>query len=241
MASKSITVRGCVPPSVLMSLFFDFVDMTTPRVIELLHISLLRIPRRQRPQDRPHHAACFVVAGWLREDLRPVNERASDVLHLCQVQLVLGVDRQDRHRAIGELRNFKESGESFFLATGFYRPHLPWTPPKKYWDLYGPDQIPLPAIDRHLSPTVATVRRTPQGIEFASRGTIPLPADAATFVAMCVLSQYETFFNSCTGTAPSQPSSPENADEHKADDGSPENSTPPSKSDKETEEETMTP
>jgi hypothetical protein len=71
----------------------------------------------------------------------------------------------------------------------------------------------LPAIDRHLGPTVATVRRTPQGIEFASRGTIPLPADAATFIGLCVLSQYETFFQSRMVTPPAQTSEPENVEE----------------------------
>ena len=48
-------------------------------------------------------------------------------------------------RAIEELRKFKQSGEPFFLAPGFYRPHLPWTPPKKYWDLYDRAKIQLPA------------------------------------------------------------------------------------------------
>jgi iduronate 2-sulfatase len=48
-------------------------------------------------------------------------------------------------RAIEELKGFKARGESFFLAAGFYRPHMPWTPPKKYWDLYDRAQIQLPA------------------------------------------------------------------------------------------------
>ncbi|MHB8901847.1 MAG: sulfatase, partial [Thermoguttaceae bacterium] len=47
--------------------------------------------------------------------------------------------------AVEELRRFKASGEPFFLAAGFYRPHLPWTPPRKYWDLYQRQNIPLPA------------------------------------------------------------------------------------------------
>jgi len=32
----------------------------------------------------------------------------------------------------------------FFLAAGFRRPHAPYSAPSKYFDLYPPDQIPLP-------------------------------------------------------------------------------------------------
>lgn len=36
--------------------------------------------------------------------------------------------------------------EPFFLAVGFVRPHLPFVAPKKYWDLYPADQIPMPQV-----------------------------------------------------------------------------------------------
>lgn len=39
--------------------------------------------------------------------------------------------------AIDELRNM-DTGKPFFLAVGFRKPHLPFTPPRKYWDLYDP-------------------------------------------------------------------------------------------------------
>ncbi len=38
----------------------------------------------------------------------------------------------------------KKRDQPFFLACGIYRPHLPWNVPKKYFDLYPLDQIPLP-------------------------------------------------------------------------------------------------
>ena len=51
--------------------------------------------------------------------------------------------------ALRRLSKFKKSGGPFFLAVGFAKPHLPFVAPKKYWDLYDPNTIPVPAID-HL-------------------------------------------------------------------------------------------
>lgn len=36
-----------------------------------------------------------------------------------------------------------EEGTPFFIAAGFARPHLPFSAPKKYWDLYDPAKLPL--------------------------------------------------------------------------------------------------
>lgn len=47
--------------------------------------------------------------------------------------------------AIETLGEFAESGEPFFLTTGFVKPHLPFNAPKAYWDLYDPELLTLPA------------------------------------------------------------------------------------------------
>ncbi len=46
-------------------------------------------------------------------------------------------------KTIADLRRLKQSGQPFFLACGFWRPHLPFNAPKKYWDLYDRDEIKL--------------------------------------------------------------------------------------------------
>ncbi len=43
--------------------------------------------------------------------------------------------------ALEELNRLHDADSPFFLAVGFYRPHLPFTPPKKYWDLYDRNAI----------------------------------------------------------------------------------------------------
>ena len=45
--------------------------------------------------------------------------------------------------AIKQLRNLKERGEPFLLSIGFYKPHLPFNAPRKYWDLYKREAIPM--------------------------------------------------------------------------------------------------
>lgn len=40
----------------------------------------------------------------------------------------------------------EHKNEPFFIAAGFYKPHCPWITPKKYFDMYKPDQISLPEI-----------------------------------------------------------------------------------------------
>ena len=47
--------------------------------------------------------------------------------------------------ALEKLAELSKAGKPFFFGIGFYRPHLPFNAPKKYWDLYNRDDIPLAA------------------------------------------------------------------------------------------------
>jgi arylsulfatase A-like enzyme len=54
-------------------------------------------------------------------------------------------DGQNAARAIATLRQrAAEPDQPFFLAVGFYKPHLPFTAPQKYWDLYDDESIDVP-------------------------------------------------------------------------------------------------
>ncbi len=46
--------------------------------------------------------------------------------------------------AIGHLERVAQQEEPFFLAAGFYKPHLPFASPQSYWDRYDRDAIELP-------------------------------------------------------------------------------------------------
>ena len=50
--------------------------------------------------------------------------------------------------AIEKLGELKQRQQPFFLAVGFFKPHLPFNAPQRYWDLYPEDAVePSPAPD----------------------------------------------------------------------------------------------
>ncbi|MBL9200490.1 MAG: sulfatase [Opitutaceae bacterium] len=83
--------------------------------------------------------------------------------------------------AAKQLREFaKKPEQPFFLAVGFANPHVPWIAPKKYFDLYDPAQLAIPA--NNYPPKDAPDFAATTGNDFRWYAGVPegqLPADYA--------------------------------------------------------------
>ncbi|MEM6687899.1 MAG: sulfatase [Planctomycetota bacterium] len=55
-------------------------------------------------------------------------------------------DGQTTDVAIDFLHSRAGTDQPFFAAVGFFRPHLPFNAPKRFWDIYEPNQITLPSF-----------------------------------------------------------------------------------------------
>lgn len=77
-------------------------------------------------------------------------------------------DGQGASEAIRLLERFAREKRSFFLGTGFYRPHTPYVAPKKWFELYPKENIKLrngPADDLNDIPPVAlTIKPSNYGL-----------------------------------------------------------------------------
>jgi iduronate 2-sulfatase len=73
----------------------------------------------------------------------------------------------------------QSSDQPFFLAVGFLKPHLPFVAPQAYWDLYNPEQLPMPSV---LEPPTGAPEYAPTtGGELRSYSDIDKgPVDMAT-------------------------------------------------------------
>ncbi|NQV23657.1 MAG: sulfatase [Rhodopirellula sp.] len=82
----------------------------------------------------------FANAQWKGQP-RPYK---AEVTEAYDVPDTVYRDGQIANLAAAMLRDHAASEQPFFLAVGFWRPHLPFVAPKKYWDLYEPGKISMP-------------------------------------------------------------------------------------------------
>lgn len=95
-----------------------------------------------------------------REEAYFTNQRLGEIGSLPRGAAFESPDVEDIEYADGRvaaetikrLQSAKErrdkDGTPFFIIAGFARPHLPFSAPKKYWDLYDPGQLPMPEFEK---------------------------------------------------------------------------------------------
>ena len=86
--------------------------------------------------------------------------------------------------AIDKLAELGSGDRPFFFAIGYYRPHLPFNAPQKYWDLYDPAEIPsagTPAVPRNAPAMAINNMRELRG--YSDFRDVPHPFDGSVPVA----------------------------------------------------------
>jgi len=84
-----------------------------------------------------------------------INETEHVTMEVTHVPDSLTADGEVVRQTKRFLTKFAKQDEPFFMAVGFFKPHLPFVVPQKYWDLYDYDSIQLP-----------TYRKAPEGAPY---------------------------------------------------------------------------
>lgn len=82
----------------------------------------------------------------------------------------------------------KENDKPFFLAMGFNKPHLNWTAPKKYWDMY--DNTDIPIIKEDSGPINGAAMGLHASFELRTRYGIPKIGPIDTTMAKDLMHAY---------------------------------------------------
>lgn len=97
-------------------------------------------------------------------------------------------DGQTATKTIETLQRLKTDARPFFLAVGFVKPHLPFTCPQKYWDLYPAESVHLPA--NASRPANAPEPAFHNNYELRSYGTVPEKGDVPADMALNLIRGY---------------------------------------------------
>ena len=100
-----------------------------------------------------------------REEALFTNQRLKEIPQLPRGAAWEAPDVADDAYADGRVaaeavKRLREAKRPFFIAAGFVRPHLPFSAPKRYWDMHDPLKLPMPDFEKLPagSPSVAHKR-----------------------------------------------------------------------------------
>lgn len=122
-----------------------------------------------------------------REEAYFTNQRLGEIRSLPRGAAFESPIAEDADYADGRVANetmrrlsaakarLQDNETPFLIVAGFARPHLPFSAPKKYWDLYQRDQLPMPTFEElpEGAPQVAGKR----GGEISNYTPVPTESD----------------------------------------------------------------
>jgi iduronate 2-sulfatase len=89
-----------------------------------------------------------------REEALFTNQKLNEISKLPRGAAFESPDVKDDDYADGRvatetIARLEKTKGPFFIAAGFVRPHLPFSAPKKYWDMHDPAKLPMPKYEKH--------------------------------------------------------------------------------------------
>ncbi len=159
--------RKINPQSVTMPQYFHRYGYHTVNIGKIFHNYMPDSVSWDEPDLRPTR---YLRPDWLKRDgetfyineetqalqavkrdslleLRPVRYadgwNTGPAWEMAEVHDTMYFDGAQNELAKSTLTRLAKSDRPFYLALGYFRPHLPFAVPKKYWNLYDPKQLPL--------------------------------------------------------------------------------------------------
>lgn len=154
VADLTTTFRQALPNAVTLPQLFKNNGYYSGRVGKIFHYGVpkdigtnglddsLSWSERRNPKGRDKTEEAKII------NLTPKRPLGSSLSYL----MADGTDEEQTDgmiatNAIDMMTGHKD--EPFFLAVGFFRPHCPYVAPKKYFDMYPQDEVPLPEERPH--------------------------------------------------------------------------------------------
>ena len=161
--------RNINPDAITMPQYFHQYGYRTVNIGKIFHNYMPDSVSWDEPDLRP---ARYLRPDWLGRDgetfyinkstqlrqesrrdsllqLRPVRYadgwNTGPAWEMADVHDTMYYDGAQTQLAKATLNRLAGSNQPFFLALGYFRPHLPFAVPKKYWALYDPAELPLAA------------------------------------------------------------------------------------------------
>ena len=86
---------------------------------------------------------------YLDSSLKKLSKKDRPPYEFADVDDDFYDDGKNTLEAVATLQRMANQKKPFMLAVGYWKPHLPWCAPKKYWDLYKDINVPLSLNPAH--------------------------------------------------------------------------------------------